>query len=171
MQRTRAQTAQEVAEILDVTATTVNRWIKSGAPHSTRGRRHFFDASEIAHWLKENNRTCSRGRPSVPTDPELLALKVRKELAIVERLERENRDTAAKYIDAEQERLRDAARDSMVRSKLEEFFGGLGVKLAGLDPVQIHTVLDSTVEAFLLAMSQDTSESTPTPAPIGAATI
>jgi hypothetical protein len=95
-------------------------------------------------------------------------LKVRKEQAIVERIERENQIEGAKFIDAAEEKKRDAAIVACVRKTAKEFFDGIGEKCAGKDAMEIQTILDDTAKAFLQYMSEP--REIPEPAAAGAST-
>lgn len=156
---TRDKTTQEIADLFDVSTSTLSKWIKRGCPvdlAATRKQSHKFDAAEVAAWMKSNGVTGDMGRPPEPLSDELKELKIRKELALVLRYERENAVEDGKLIDAVTEQSRDIAKIMAVRNRLSGLGASIAPQLVGLDSgAEAQTIIDNEVAAILKQFSEE----------------
>ncbi|MDP9175627.1 MAG: helix-turn-helix domain-containing protein [Planctomycetota bacterium] len=144
----RASTTEEVADLLDVDRATVLRWCGEGLPHQKRDKQNYYDVAEVQNWMKANGRTGDVGRPP-ETDPDLVSLKIRKELALVTRYERENAIATGKLIDAAAEQIRDTQKITMVRNRLCGLGATLAPQLEGLDGAERQALIDQSIDDIL----------------------
>lgn len=148
----RNKTTQEIAELLDVDNSTIQNWTKQGLPcdkGANRKQSNKYDEAEVAAWMQANNKTGKVGRPVEAGSDELRALKIRKELALVTRYERENAVEEGKLISADEERARDVAKIVTVRNRLSGLGATLSPQLEGLDGAERQTLIDQAIEQVL----------------------
>lgn len=148
----RTETTQDIAELFDVDTSTIHAWVKDGCPcdpSTSKRQSHKFNAGEVVKWMQDNNRTGKKGRPSTPEGDELQAAKLRKEIAMAEKYERENAVAAGKLIDAATEQARDVQKITAIRNRL----CGLGASLAGVlegkSGAERQSLIDDSIQEIL----------------------
>ena len=145
----RSSTAQEICDLLDVSKMAITRWVKEGLPCDDTGDQRMFDAAEVMAWLRREGKSCTPGKPLTKQNEVLLPIRIRKENALVEKYERENKQAAGLLIDAAEEERRVASLIVALRNKFCGLGAALAATLAGLDAAEIQTLLDGRVEQIL----------------------
>lgn len=167
----RISSVQQVSEIFEVSEVSVRRWAIAGCPCRTKNHRRFFDPIEIQTWLRENRKTCQPGRPAKEIDPQLADLEYRKQTALCEKFERENKVARGELINRADEESRDVKAIVALRNKLCGMPAALAARLAGMDQAEIQVTIDGRIEQII-----DEYEKTmlpmpkPEPEPVGATT-
>jgi len=148
----RTQTTQDIANLLDLDPTTVQNWVKQGCPcdKSTKSKQpHRFNEGEVLAWMKSRGLSGKVGRPNEVLGDDLKALKIRKEAALCEKYERENKVEAGELIDAAEEQQRDIAKIVTVRNRLCGLGATLSPQLEGLDGPERQSLIDDAIENIL----------------------
>jgi len=154
----RDKTTSQITDIFDVDESTIKRWVSAGCPCDSppgRGKPRKFNEAEVAAWMQATNRSGKPGRPQEAGSDDLKALKIRKELALVLKYERENAIDEGKLIDATAEQNRDVAKIATIRNKLSSLGATLSPQLEGLDGAERQTLIDKSIEQILLEFSRE----------------
>jgi len=152
-QSKRDKSVDEVADILSLATRTVQKWVQRGCPHDLDGNAARLDVSEVVAWVKSQGLSMRPGRPADKND-KLMSIRIKREQEMLEKYQRENKQAAGLLIDAAEEEKRDVAKIVALRNKLCGLGASLSARLAGMDAVQIQTLLDSTVERILLEFAE-----------------
>lgn len=83
-------TAAELREQLDISVSSLKRYLKDGLPHVGDGKDRRFNLGECVAWMKSRNLTGEPGRPAEPAGEELQRLRCLKERALIRKYERES---------------------------------------------------------------------------------
>lgn len=98
---THTTTAVELREQLEISESSLKRYLKDGLPHVGTGRHRRFHLGEVVKWLRENNVTGIPGRPPEPASDELQRLKCLKERALIRKYNRESMVAEGRLLDVE----------------------------------------------------------------------
>ncbi|WP_347259025.1 terminase small subunit [Methylocaldum sp.] len=102
--------AKELSQALGVSPMAITNWTREGMPHrrsKNRGRSNEYDFGECLTWARENGKALvprldrkAEGALTADTqNSELAEMRVRRERAMAEKLERENAVRAGELID------------------------------------------------------------------------
>jgi phage terminase Nu1 subunit (DNA packaging protein) len=147
-QAKRDKSPEEVADILSLSTRTVQKWVKRGCPHDMDGNSPRLDVSEVVAWVKASGLSMRPGRPH-DKDDKLLQIRIKKEQELLERYQRENKMASGLLIDAAEEERRVTSLILALRNKFCGLGASLAATLAGLDAVEIQSLLDGRVDQIL----------------------
>jgi phage terminase Nu1 subunit (DNA packaging protein) len=145
----RDKSRTEIASILDLTETTIKRWVAQGLPCDASTRTGLYDEAEVLAWMKTNKKTGKVGHPENELSDDLKAMRARKEAAIVRRLERENQIAEGKLIDRAQVESNQIAKCQHLRITLMAMGSTLSPQLEGLTPIERQQLIDQYAETLL----------------------
>jgi phage terminase Nu1 subunit (DNA packaging protein) len=154
VQPNRNKTKTDLAAVLELSIPTIERYVKQGMPCTKRGKTgNLYDEAECQAWIKANEKTGKAGRPVQYDSEELRLLKVRKESALVARLERENKVAEATLIDKADEERRDVGNVLRVKNRLSSLGSSLSVQLEGLNAAERQHLIETTIDDILREFS------------------
>lgn len=156
---TRTTAGDTLCDTLGIHPSTLRRWSAAGCPHDHRpGRSTLFNEAEVVVWMRTNNRTGRVGRPAEhdhDTDAELLAARVRKELALAALHERRVARERERLADRAEVREQCARKYEVVRVKFLSIPPTVAPAVAAAsEPHEVDAILDSAARAVLTELSQ-----------------